>query len=89
MHQQPVCVKLRGKCRVGVAFVGSSHAPPGDFLSKRISTRMLESTWAVGVHVDLQLMQAHSVRPVHSGHTAVLGTPGAFLQGEHSSSGTP
>lgn len=78
-----------GKCRVGVAFVGSSHIPPGHFLSRRISTRMLESTWTVRVHVDLRLIRARSVHLMHSGYTAVLVIPRAFLQWEHSSSGTP
>lgn len=80
MHQEPVCVKLWGKCCVDAVFEGSCPIPipPGDFL--RISTCMLESTGAVCVLVDLQLIQVCPAYLMHSGCTATLVIPRAFLQ---------
>lgn len=59
-----------GKCRVGIAFVWSCRVPNGDFLSRRISSHMLESAWTVCVHVDLRLTQACSALLMRSGLTS-------------------
>lgn len=71
-------MRLGGKCCVGVVLVGSCPVPPGDFPG--MSTRMLESTGAVGVLVGLQPVQVSPARPMHSGLVATLVIPRAFLQ---------
>lgn len=59
-----------GKCRGGIASVESCGVPDGGFLSRGISSRMLESAWTVCVHMDLQLTRACSAPLMHPGHTS-------------------